>query len=104
MPRVPDGRTRFNPDSGNYGISRAHYENSINRVRAGKPFELTWKEKIYLRRLRNDETQAQIARALNTAPGSISSALNNAVKRFAVTTIPELLALDEVQRQLDGDD
>lgn len=103
MPRVPNDQSRFNPSSKG-GISRANYENSISRQRAGKPFVLTWKEKIYLRRMRNGETQAHIARALEVPPASISAALNAAARRFNVDTVAELRELDEVRRQLDGED
>lgn len=104
MPRVPDGRSRFNPDEGRRGISRTKYENSICRVRAGKPFELTWKDKIYLRRLRNGETQAHIARVLNTKPSAVAMTLKAAATRFNVETWQELLTLPDVQTILDGDD
>jgi DNA-binding CsgD family transcriptional regulator len=54
--------------------------------------------------MRRGQSQADIARALEIAPGSISGALSAAAKRFDVTLISELLALDEVQRQLDAED
>jgi len=104
MPRVPETTSRFNPDDGHRGISRASYENSINRVRAGKPFELTWKDKIYLRRMRRHQSQAQISRELGISARTISTALNAAARRFEVSDIAELLALDEVQRQLNAED
>lgn len=104
MPRVPEPTSRFNPNAEYRGISRANYENSINRVRAGKPFELTWKDKIYLRRLRNGETQAHIARVLNTKPSAVAMTLRAAATRFNVKTWQELLTLPDVQTILDGED
>lgn len=97
VPSIPNGHNRR-------GIYDDKLERSPFRTRAGKPFELTWKDKIYLRRVRNGETQAHIAHVMQIHRGNLSTVLNAAARRFNVETIPELLALDEVQRQLNAED
>lgn len=97
MSSIPNGRNRR-------GIYDDNLVRSPFRARAGKPFELTWKDKIYLRRIRNGETQAHIAHVMKIHRGNLSTVLNAAARRFDVETIKELLALDEVQRQLDAED
>ncbi len=59
---------------------------------------------VYLRRVRDGESAANIARALGTGASTISKALRRARARFDVASNAELLALPRVIELLDGGD
>lgn len=105
MPNVP--APKFNPYSrgpDGRGIQERTYRLSRHRLNAPGQFELSWKDKIYLRRIRSGQSMAAVAKALDTNVGTISASLRRAARRFAVEDYKELLALETVQTILDGED
>lgn len=99
MHRAPESRTRFGLEQG--GITQRAYASSLNRARAGKPFELTWRDKIYLRAIRNGETMTAIGKRMGLTSATISETLRNASRRFEVKSYRELLEHAEVLKQLE---
>jgi DNA-binding CsgD family transcriptional regulator len=57
---------------------------------------LSLQQIVYLRRLHDGESPADIARALGTGASTVSKALKRARARFDVATNAELLALPKV--------
>lgn len=82
---------------------QAHWATAWRKPEQKKqPGVLTLSEICILRRLRNGETQAEIARGVGLNRGTVSRHLLSARERFGVDTYDELLALPSVQEQLDG--
>lgn len=105
MPQVPN--PKFNPyggGGGGRGIQARTYALSRTRLAVPGPFELSWKDKIYLRRMRNGQTMTAVAQALGINVGTVSAAIRRAAQRFEVEDYKELLKLESVQVILDGED
>lgn len=64
---------------------------------------LTFREVVTLRRVRNGDSQAEIARVQGVSEASISKTLKAARERFGVGSNSELLALSVVQELLRDD-
>jgi DNA-binding NarL/FixJ family response regulator len=101
MPRVPEPYIRGIAGEAHGGITRSTYQTAHSRVRAGKPFELTWRDKIYLRAIRNGETMTAIGKRMNLSTAAISESLRNASRRFGVQSYKELLTHEEALKQLE---
>lgn len=57
---------------------------------------------VVFRRLRNGQSQSDIARHMKLRPSTINSQVRKALTRYGVKTIAEFLELDEVKQILDA--
>jgi DNA-binding CsgD family transcriptional regulator len=57
---------------------------------------------IVFRRLRNGQSQSDIARHMHLRPNTINAQVRKALARYGVETIAEFLALEEVKQILDA--